>query len=146
MENQQLLYDTGPLPPVVRIFATVLGAGALYGSTVGTSQSWLGTPVCVLFGVFFLSAWFWRTRIYYQASHREIVRRGSSDFWIPRHISLAGAAAVYLEHVRVLANSSTDVGIRYQDGHECWLTRIQSGDPGHLATVISEATGLPVSQ
>ena len=148
MRTERLIYDTGRAPLFVRLLITPFGFAGACLSPLGWRESVLRSLFCSFFGLFMLSIWFWRTRLFYDSDHREIVFRGSTTLWIPRRLSLTGAAAVYLHDVRMLTSdvTGTNIGIRYQDGRESWLTRVEPGDPQRIATLFSEATNLPIAK
>jgi hypothetical protein len=144
MQEERLLHDTGRVPPVLLLVISPFGLMAIYGAILLGRPSPFAAALCGAFGLVMLSAWFWRNRFYYDATRHEIVVR--SLVWFPRHLPLARAVSLYLHDVRVMTSavSGTDICIRYADGREKWLTRVEPGDPGHFATIVSEAASLPI--
>ena len=166
-DRETLLYDTGHIHPVVRVFCAALGliAGVLFLNVAADSILGVsllngpcpyphGKPVALL-GAFVLT-WFCiscvigRNRILVDQTANHIILRGPGLALRQRDVCYDGfrIAAVRVRHVHAgIGISGWDIELALADGRHRWLTRWDESDEAgarDLARRIGEAMKKPV--
>jgi hypothetical protein len=162
--NEQLLRDTGRMPIWLRVPVALAGVFVLWLSAAIASSHLFGydlglhfrgaesgSPVLgfvgtLALGLFFMSVWFLRNRIFLDATHREILVRHSGLFRRSvRRVPLLDATGIYLRFGGTLSGTYWVIGIEFKNGRREWLTQIKRfEDADAAARTFSESTGLPV--
>lgn len=140
--HEHLLYDTGRIPFWLRLPCAAAGvfllwisahvlSSHLFGFALGLHfKNESGSPVIgflatLALGLFLLSTWFLRNRIYLDASGKEIVVRHAGLFGRSvRRIQLSDAAGVSVRPGKIRGGAFWDISIELKNGRQEWLTRV----------------------
>jgi hypothetical protein len=151
MQGERLIHDSGKVELWARLFFSAIGLLGIVGLFLCVVRNAI-IPAIFLgaIGIFLLSIWFWRSRLFYDSSSQQLIVRSASTLWMPWRISLSCAESLYIREVAKAGGFSggsfVDIGLRYQGGRQMWIMRQPLGDPDHVAIVIAKATGLPIIQ
>lgn len=150
----RLIYDTGPIPLLVRIMTlpfAAMGVMVLYlilrdgALRVAYGRTLIGFVASALLVLLFVKLWFWRSSILFDAEQRALVQRHRGLFGVSdRRTPASEVAQIVLRPGRMRARQFWDVYLVLTSGRRGWLARLDDEQQAHqLARVLAEALGVP---